>query len=76
MNQQWVFGELPEAVLHLEDSLLKTYLEEVILVHTGLPWYRKDLENAITNGPHASACNPYAVEFIRAGVASEGTGCI
>ena len=36
---------LPMAVLHLEASLLKYYVEKGIPVNTGPPWLREALEN-------------------------------
>ena len=56
---------LLEAVLHLVAALIQTHVQEGILVHTGPPWLRHALDNSITNGPHASACTPEMVEFIR-----------
>ena len=40
-------------------------MEEGIPVNTGPPWSRKALDEAIHNGPHASACAPDMVSFIR-----------
>ena len=46
-------------------TLLQSYVEEGIPVNTGPPWLRKALDEAIYNGPHASACAPDMVSFIR-----------
>ena len=44
-----------EEVRHPEADLLKTYVEENILVHTVLSRSRQALERTIANGPHALA---------------------
>ena len=42
-----------EEVLHLEASLLQTYVEEENPAHPVTPWSRQTLEHAISNGPHS-----------------------
>ena len=46
-------------------NLLKTYIEEGILTHTGPPWYPEALQTDISKGPHASACTPEMTSSIR-----------
>ena len=50
---------------HPAADLLKTYVEEGILAHTGPPWSPEDLETAIFKGPHASACTLEMTSFIQ-----------
>ena len=50
-QQRGTFGTLPESVFHMEEDLLQTYIEEVMMVHIGLHWSRQALEHAITNRP-------------------------
>ena len=57
-------GTLPEKILHPEASLLQTNIEEGILVHTGPPWLRQDLNHTISNGHHALECTPEMAGFI------------
>ena len=64
-KQQITLGALSEAVTHPAATLLQSYVEEGIPVNTGPPWSRKALNEAIHNGPHASACAPDMVRFIR-----------
>ena len=40
-------------------------MEEGIPAITGKPWSRRDLDRAIQNEPHVSACAPDMVSFIR-----------
>ena len=64
-SRKWrTLGTVVEAVIHPKDDLLKTYIEEDILVHTGLPWLSQALENAINNESHASECTQEMVGFI------------
>ena len=66
LQKQGVLGMLPAEVLH-PGALLQSYIEEGIRVIIGPPWSREDMENAINNGPHASAYTPEMVGFIRGG---------
>ena len=54
-KQSKTLGNLPEAVEHPASALLNSYVEEGILVHTGLPRSRRTLDTSISKGPHASA---------------------
>ena len=63
-KQQITLGALPEVVTHPAAILLQSYLEEGIPFTTGLLWSRRALDEAIHNGPHASACAPDMVSFI------------
>ena len=55
-KQLKTLGALPEAVSHPASTLFQSYVEEGIPVSTGPPWPRAALDEAIRNGPHASAC--------------------
>ena len=46
-------------------TLFQSYIEEGIPISMVPPWFRSDLDEAIRNGPHASACAPDMVRFIR-----------
>ena len=63
-RQHGALGTLPESVLHPVKSLLQTYAEKGILVHTGSPCPRQALEHAISNGPHTSVFTPEIGVFI------------
>ena len=43
LRQRGALGTLPEELLHPEDALLQSYVEERILVNTGPPWWREAL---------------------------------
>ena len=58
-------GELPYAIYHPTSALLQSYVEEGIPASTGTTWSRAALDEAIKNGPHASAYTPEMVGFIR-----------
>ena len=65
-SRQWgTLGMLLEAVLRPKAALIQTYIEEGILVHTGLPWSIQALENAINNKTHESAGTQEMVGFIQ-----------
>ena len=64
-KQRSTLGALPEAVTPLAATLLQSYVEEGIPATTGPPWSRMALDEAIHNGPHASACAPDMVSFIQ-----------
>ena len=64
-RQQSTLVALSEAVRHLAASLLRNYVDEGIPVHIGPAWTQRALEQAITKGPHASACAPKMTAFIR-----------
>ena len=46
-------------------TLFQSYVKEDIPATTGRPWLRTTLDEAIWNGPHASACAPDMVSFIQ-----------
>ena len=58
-------GALPEAAIHLAAPLLQEYAEKGIPVHTDPDWPQRDLESVIVKSPHASACTPKMIAFIR-----------
>ena len=53
---------LLEAVSHTAATLFQSHVEEGIPVSTGPPRSKADLDEAIRNGPHASAC---ALDMVR-----------
>ena len=55
---------LSDAVRHLVAFLLKTYVEEGVLFHMGLTWFRQALERAITNGTRTYTCYSEMTAFI------------
>ena len=57
-KQRKTLGGLPKGVKHPAAALLHKYVEEGIPTHTGAPWSTEALENAISKGPHDSACTP------------------
>ena len=63
-KQRKTLGTLPEAAWHPEASLLNSYIEEGIPVHTVPPWSIRALETAIVKVPHSSACTPEMAAFI------------
>ena len=64
-KQQRILGALQEAITHPVATLFQSYVKEDIPATTGLPWLRTTLDEAIWNGPHASACAPDMVSFIQ-----------
>ena len=64
-RQRGTPGTLLSAVSHLAAALLQSYTEEGTPVRIGPPWLREALENAIQNGPHASACTQETIGFIQ-----------
>ena len=64
-KQRSTLGALPELVTHPAATLLQSYVEEGIPITTGPPCLRRALDEAIRNGPHASACAPDMVRFIQ-----------
>ena len=64
-KQQITLGALPEAVTHPAATLLQSYVEEDIPTTAGPPWSKTALDEAIRNRPHAPACAPDMVIFIR-----------
>ena len=64
-KQRRTLGAMPEEVTHPTATFLHSCVEEDIPATIVLPWLRKALDETIRNGPHASACAPDMISFIR-----------